>query len=282
MAPEPLIRATRVLTESVYPWAGVVTSRITQHHYAGDKSRSETLDPKTTGFQIERRDLRKRLRVLPAWKKYQVIPLFDLATEKEKADFLCSGRHWRNRTKQSLREAGDPRRELKITFTYQPTTEDKLMFGCVARRWIVRRRDDRDQKFGEKSTEAITDAWYIDNCELSTRFAGFSGELIHQGFCYATCSGERAVVHHTGERPSGLCVSSQTKSLLHSELPSGDVQESTEMSSVRVLSIAEVSVPSSVFEPPKGFREMPVYPSRFAMTRLNLARGVKHLFRVSA
>jgi hypothetical protein len=282
LAPELLIRATRILTESVYPWAGVVTSTITQYLYAGDKSRSERLDPRTTGFQIERRDLRKRLRVLAARKKYQVIPLFDLATEQEKADFLCSGKHWRNWTKQSLREAGDPRRELKITVTYQPSTEEQLMFGCVARRWIVRRRDEHDQKFGENWTEAITDAWYMDSRELSSRFAGFSGELIHQAFCYGICSDECAVVHHSGERPSGLCASSQTKSLRHIQLPSGDVQEHTDMSSVRVLSIAEVSVPSSVFEPPKGFRPMPVYPSRFTMMRLNLDRGLKHLFRVSA
>lgn len=60
------------------------------------------------------------------------------------------------------------------------------------------------------------------------------------------------------------------------------MQEHTEISSVRVISIREVSVPLSVFEPPVGFREIPVYPSRLTMTRLNLNGRLKHLFRVSA
>src|ERR1700674_769217 len=46
--------------------------------------------------------------------------------------------------------------------------------------------------------------------------------------------------------------------------------------------VREVNVPLSVFEPPKGFRKIPVYPSRFALTGMNLSRRLKHFFRVSA
>jgi hypothetical protein len=211
-----------------------------------------------------------------------MIPLFDLATEQEKSNFQYSGRHWRDWRKQAIGETGHASRELTIVVTYQPTSQEQLMFGFVARHWIVRRRDEHDRKFRENWTEAVTDAWYIDTRELSARFAGFSGDLIHHAFCYLIGGDERAVIHHSGERPSGLCASSETKSLLHVELPSGEVQEHTETSSVRVISIGEVSVPLSVFELPKGFREIPVYPSRFTITRLNLSQGLKHFFRVSA
>lgn len=279
MSPEPSTRATRILTESVYPWAGATTSTITQQLFAGDRSRGESLDLLATGFEIERRDLRQRFRIFPAWKQYQVLPLFDLATAQEKADFQYSGRHWR---KPVIRETGNATRELKITFIYQSTGEERPMFGCVARHWIVRRRDERDRKFGENWTEAITDAWYFDSQQLTARFAGFSGDLVHHAFCTLTLGDERAVINHSSERPSGLCAWSETKSVRHIELPSGEVQEHRETSSVRVISIREVSVPLSVFEPPKGFRKIPVYPSRFTMTRLNLSRRLKHLLRVSA
>jgi hypothetical protein len=278
LSPEPSTRATRILTESVYPWAGAETSTITQQLFAGDRSRGECLDPLATAFEIERRDLRQKFRVFTSQKKYQVLPLFDLATAQEKVDFQYSGRHWR---KQVIRQTGDASRELKITVTYQPTGEERPLFGCGARHWIVRRRDEHDRNFGENWTEAITDAWYLDTPQLSARFASFSGNLVHHAFCIAKVGDEREVINHSGERPSGVCAWSETKSLRHIELPGGEVQEHTETSSVRVISISEVSVPLSVFEPPKGFYKIPVYPSRLTMTRLNLNRRLKHFFRVS-
>ena len=156
------------------------------------------------------------------------------------------------------------------------------MFGCVARHWIIRRRDERDRKFGENWTEAVTDAWYFDSSQLAARFAGFSGDLVHHAFSYATAGNENAIINHSGERPTGLCTLSETNSLHHIELPSGEVQEHTDTSSMRVISIREVSVPFSVFERPKGFREIPVYPSRLTLTGMNLSRRLKHFFRVSA
>jgi len=159
--------------------------------------------------------------------------------------------------------------------------QEQLMFGSLARHWVIRRRDEHDQKFGENWTEAITDAWYFDTGQLCERFAGFSGDLVHHGFCYATSGDERAVINHSGERPLGLCAASETASVRHIELPNGEVREQTETSSVRVISIAVVSVPSSIFEPPRGFREIPVYPSRFTVTRLNLSRMLMHPFRFS-
>jgi hypothetical protein len=232
-----------------------------------------------TAFEIERRDLRQKFRVFASQKQYQVLPLFDLATTQQKADFQYSGRHW---GKQVLRKTEGASRELNITFVYEPTGEEQAMFGCVARRWIVRRRDKHDRKLGENWTEAITDAWYLDVREMSARFAGFSGDLVHHAFCTAKSGDEREVINHSGERPVGVCALSETKSLRQIEFPDGEVREQRDTSSVRVISIREVNVPLSVFEPPEGFREIPVYPTRLTMTRLNLNRRLKHLFRVSA
>jgi hypothetical protein len=269
-------RGTRIEIESVYSRSGGVTTTIVHSLYAGDGSRTERLDPPATVFEIERRDLRQRFRVFVSQREYQVAPLFDLATEQEMADFRHSGRYWHSRFSYPTRHAS---RALKIVFTYQPTDEQRSMFGCIARQWIVRRRDEPDRRFGENWTEAITDAWYLDTRDVSARFSGFSGGLVHHAFCYATVGDERPVISHSGRRPSGLCVSSQTKHLRHIEFPSGEMRDDTENSSVHVMSIAEGSFPLSVFEPPKGFRKIPVYPTRFTMARLDLSRRLKRYFR---
>ena len=167
------------MTGSGYPWAGAETSAVAQQLFAADRSREECLNPLATTFEIERRDLRQRFRVLASEKAYYVLPLFDLATAQEKVDFQCSGRHWR---KAVIREIGNAGRELKITFTYQSTGGERPMFDCVARHRSVRRRDERDRKFGGNWTEAVTDAWYFDSQQLAARFAGFSGHLVHHAF----------------------------------------------------------------------------------------------------
>jgi hypothetical protein len=82
----------------------------------------------------------------------QVLPLLDLATAQEKADFRHSERHWRERF---FRETGDSTPKLKITFIYEPTEEEQPMFGCVARHWIVRRRDEHDQKFARTGRKRL-------------------------------------------------------------------------------------------------------------------------------
>src|ERR1700741_1307646 len=101
MSSEPATRATRIVTESVYPWGGAETSSIAQQLFARDRSRRECLGLLATAFEIERRDLRQKFRVFVSQKKYQVLPLFDLVTAQEKADFQYSGRHWR---KQVIRK----------------------------------------------------------------------------------------------------------------------------------------------------------------------------------
>ncbi len=281
MDPEPSIRATRILRESIHPWAGEQVSRVVQYLFASDRSRTECFDFSPRTIEIERRDLRRRFRVFPSNKNYNVMPIVALATEQEMADLRHAGRHWRGQRKHVVGEVQVKNLELKINISYQATGEEQEMFGCVARRWIVRRRDERDQRFGENWSEEVTDAWFFDSAELEARFAGFSGDLLHHGLSCFT-SAERPVINYSGERPSGLCAASETKSLAHAKLSDGEIRERSPISSARVISISEVSVPSSVFEPPRGFREIPLYPTPFSIVRSNVSRAVKTFLRISA
>ena len=280
MTPEPQFAATRMLTESVYPWAGRVNTHISQYLFATDRSRTECLDPLATGFQIERRDLRQTFRIFAVQKNYQVIPLFDLATDQEKADFQDLGKYWRN-WRRSTRRLTDATRELKITVGYELTGEEKEMFGCLARHWIIRRRDEHDKNFGENWTEATTDAWYLDDEQMSTRFAGFSCDLVHHGLCYLTAGDERAIINHLGKRPTGVCAASDTRSLHHTTLPNDEIREHMDHTSTRAISISDVNVPAQLFEPPLGFRKISAFPGRLALTKLHVTRDIRHLLRTS-
>lgn len=81
------------------------------------------------------------------------MPLFDLATEQEKSDM-------------DKRLATEDRSQLS-------SDAGSKMFDCIARHWVVRRRDEHDGKFGESWAETVTHAWYFDSQQLAARFAGF-------------------------------------------------------------------------------------------------------------
>jgi hypothetical protein len=268
-ATEILLRGTRVITESVHYCLGDKIATVVLDLYAGDRKRSECIQAPAAAIEIERRDLRQRIRIFAAEHKFQRIPLFDVATDKEKAKFLRSGRHWRKRY-QSAEESAS--RTVNISFDYAQTGDEQLLFGCTARHWIIRRRDEHAVDPGQNQTETITKAWYLDSAEAAARYTGFSAELVHPAFCYAKAGNERVVISHTGQRPSGLCVYSETKSVMRVSFPDGETQERTDTASVRVVDIAQEDFASSSFELPKGFREMSVYPRRLTMARLKLHR----------
>lgn len=269
MVPSEPLLGTRVVSESIHAPVRGETATIAHHLYASDRSRTELVHPVATGFEIERRDLRQKIQVFVDKREYRTIPLFDLATEEEKARFRHSGRRWRKRY-ANLR--GSAHREFKINFSYEATGKEQLMFGCVAHHWIMRRRDEHDRKYGENWTEAITEAWYLDSRAVAARYSGFSVDLVHHAFCYATSGDERAVIEHSGQRPSGLCAWSETKSLAHLVLPNGEVREQAENSSARIVSMTEESFPAGLFEPPKGYYKIPVYPNWLSMARLDFTR----------
>ncbi len=104
-------------------------------------------------------------------------------------------------------------------------------------------------------------------------YPGFSPRLIRQGLCYFTVNGELPVIEKRGEPPQGLCVQSMAKTTSRQELPSGEIREQLHVQSFNTLSLIEERFSESIFEPPSGFREMPVYPSRFTMARLDTLRN---------
>jgi hypothetical protein len=269
---DTFVRGTRVITESLHFSLGGKVTMVAHDLYAGDRRRSERIQPPATAFEIERRDLGQRIRIFAAEHKFQRIPLFDVANEEQKEKFLRSGRHWRRLFQSSEENAS---RTLTIRFDYNQTGDEQSMFGCTARRWIIRRRDEPDAGAGKNHAEAITESWYLDLAETTARYTGFSPELVHPAFCYAKSGNERVVIKHSGQRPSGLCAYSETKSVLSGSFKDGERQERTDSATFRVLDIAQEDFSPSLFEVPKGFRDIPVYPNRLTMARWNW----HHLFR---
>lgn len=241
--------------------------------YAGDRSRIGTAG-QLASYQIERRDLAQRFRIDPQRRQYRVLPILDLLPEKEKERFLRSGRAWQ---KRFAPEPGPDAREIRVQYRYEQTKDQKSIFGCKARRWITTCRSERRVAHGNIWDESIVDAWYVDSEQLEERYPGYSRRLVHRTHVTVKSSNERVVFDHLGESPQGLCVSSHTVQRHHAELPDGTVRERSSTYLTQVVSITKELLSESEFELPAGFRKMPLYPSRFAIMRVDLVRSVKRL-----
>ena len=57
----------------------------------------------------------------------------------------------------------------------------------------------------------------------------------------------------------------------------GDVRETEEIHRYEISSLTEELFDESLFEAPKGFRKMPVFPSRLTMARSDLWRWFQRL-----
>jgi hypothetical protein len=263
------IQGIRLVTETVQnnP-AHPRLSRVTL--FAGDRSRLGINDSTTTAYDIQRLDLRKTFRVFVKQRRYQEIPIFDLLSAEERAAFARSGRHWNARRAVRERPASG---NFRILIHYEKTPNDEEMFGCRAYKWLITSREERTQANTTNITERITEAWYLDVNQTIKRYPGFSPRLIRQGLCYLTVNGELPIIEKRGKPPHGLCVQSTTKTTSRLELPSGEIREQLHVQSFNTLSLIEEKFSESIFEPPPGFRKMPVYPSRFTMARLNAMRN---------
>jgi hypothetical protein len=250
---------------------GEKTKSVLISKYAGDRSRTG-LAALAAGYQIERRDLAKRFRIDPQRCQYRVVPILELLSDEEKERFQRSGRAWQERFAP---QPGPDARELHIQYQYEQTGEEKSIFGCTARRWITTRRSVRDLIHGNTRDESVFDEWYIASDELEDRYAGYSRRLVHRGFVIAKSSNEQVVFDHAGERPRGLCVNSHAIQKHHAEFHDGTVREQSSTYITRVVNITKELFSESEFEPPAGFRQMPLYPSRFAIMRGDLVRSLK-------
>ena len=270
---ERSIQGVRMVTESVEGGANAPARQSTVL-FAGDRSRPGVEDPARSAYSIQRLDLRKTFRVFVQQRRYQEIPLFDLLTEEEKNAFVKSGRHW---TARHAARQGPASGEVRIVVEYEKTPQMETMFGCEAYKWLIVQRQERRQGETVSSAESRCEAWYLDVDESMKRYPGFSPRLIRNGFCFVTVNGEVPVLEKRGEVPRGLCVQSSTTSTNRTEMPTGEVWEQVHVRSLKTLLLSEERFSESIFEPPAGFRKMPVYPSRLSMARLDAARNLKML-----
>lgn len=239
-----------------------------------DRSRVEFVEPKASGYQIERRDLKKTITVHTQLRRYQERPIFGLISEAEKERFIRSGRHWNKRRVPPTQPPGG---KFQIRTAYAMTQEEGMFFGCLARRWKITTRNEREHTSGFDSTEIVTDAWYFDSEQLAQRYRGFSEKLVQQGTCYITVNNEQPMIEQVGQRPTGLCVRSESKIVRRYSIEDADVRETEEIHRYEISDVTEELFDESLFEVPKGFRQMPVFPSRFTMARSDLWKWLHRL-----
>jgi hypothetical protein len=270
---ERSIQGVRMVTESV---EGGTQGPLRQSVFlfAGDRSRPGIETPAKSAYDIQRLDLRKTVRVFVKQRRYQEIPVFDLLTEEERNAFVKSGRHWTARYAARQRPASG---EIRMVVEYEKTAQRETMFGCDAYKWLIVQRQERRQGEAVSSTESRSEAWYLDVEESTRKYPGFSPRLIRHGFCFMTVNGEVPVLERRGEVPRGLCVQSTTTTTNRMELATGEVREQVDIRGLKTLLLSEERFSESIFEPPRGFRKMPVYPSRLSMARLDAARNLKLL-----
>lgn len=237
---------------------------------AQDRSRVEFVEPKAPGYRIERRDLKKTIAVDTERRKYQERPIFGLMSEAEWERFIQSGRHWNKR--HVLPAAQPPSGKFRIRTAYEMTQEEAMFFGCLARRWKITSRDEREHTNGFDSTETVTDAWYFDSEQLAQRYCGFSEKLVQQGMCYLTVNNEHPMIEQVGQRPTGLCVRSESKIVRRYSIGDSDARETEEIHRYEISGLTEELFDDVLFEVPKGFRQIPVFPSRLTMARSDLWR----------
>lgn len=241
--------------------------------FAGDRSRPGIETVSQAAYDIQRRDLKITFRIFPKQCRYQQIPIVELLTPEELANFQKAGQHWNSRYGAS--KASPPSQNFRITIEHLKTSERADMFDCIARRWRVINREERIQGDTKSSTETITDAWYLDPVITANRYAGFSPATIQSGFCYAMVNGERPVIDFCGDAPpEGLCAQSESITTSSFQLPNGERREERNVRSFRILSLSEERFDPRLFEPPAGYKQMLVYPSRFTMGLADLRRNV--------
>jgi hypothetical protein len=271
------VRGIRVVAESRGP--GPAGSSMVSL-FAGDRSRLEAASTNAAAYTIERRDLKKRITVYPQKREYRELPLFNLISEEEKAQFLKSGEHWRRRHAPADQPSSGG---FRIKTVYEKTPDESLMFGCTAHRWRTVRREEREHAYGSDWSETTTDAWYLDSEELTARYSGFSPKLIHRAMVYVTVNHQRPVIDEEGLRPSGLCALSESRTVRRHAITNRETMETEETQIHRIVSLTEEFLAAELFEVPSGYGEMRVYPSRLSMARADFKTRLKRLrFAVAA
>jgi hypothetical protein len=238
--------------------------------YATDRSRSAALTAERHPYEIERRDLRLRYRVDPSRRTYQAIPMLQLLSPEENAKFLRYGEAW---GKRQLHLQQEPTREYKVATHFEKLSETREYFGCPAYRWKTTSRSVRKTPYGESSSESITEAWYLDSDQLQSLYPGFQPSRMTQGFVVLKSGDEKLVFEQTGEKPTGLCAESTMESTSHTPGPNDRNMDRRSVSFSRITSLTPEIFEEWLFQPPYGYRRIPVYPTRFQLAMQDVRRS---------
>ncbi|HEY0795979.1 MAG TPA: hypothetical protein VGD64_09385 [Acidisarcina sp.] len=239
-------------------------------YFAGDRCLVESAGAPVSGYSIQRYDLRQTIQVMSGPRQYRVMPMWDLATDKEREQFKRASRQSVKRRPVDKRSA----HELRIRFKYKKTGEQREIFGFPAHRWLTLRRDEHDDVPSEYADETSTEAWYLDADYLEERFPAFSRKLIKGGFLRATNRPTTTFIEHEGERPSGLCAWSRSSLRSCLRLADGQWQTHAIVCSERIVSLTEEDLPATKFEVPVGYRKLPSFPTRWSMLRTDLRNNL--------
>ena len=242
--------------------------------YATDRSRSGSLTAEPHSYEIERRDLRLRYRIDSVRRTWQSIPLLHLLSPDENASFARSGEAWRNHRPHLQQQLT---REYKVTTHSEKLPETREFFGCPAYRWKTTSRSIRATPYGQSWSESITDAWYLDSSRLQALYPGFHPSLVPSSFVIAISGDEKLVMEQTGDRPSGLCADSVAESVSHTPGPNDREMERRSSSFSRITSLTPELFEEWIFQPPYGYRRIPVYPSRLQLAMQDVRRSWNNL-----
>jgi hypothetical protein len=277
VAKEQSIKSTRVGLRVVTEFGNLHSDYLPASRvmlYATDRSRSGALTAEPHSYEIERRDLRLRYRVDPVKRTFQSIPMLQLLSPEESASFLRSGEAWRKRLPHLEKE---PTREYKVTTHFEKLPETRDFFGCPAFRWKTTTRSMRETPFGECWSESVTDAWYLDSAQLQALYPGFHSSLVPHAFALVKSGDEKLIMEHTGEKPTGLCAYSSADSVSHTPGPNGREMERRSTSFSRITSLTAERFEEWFFQPPYGYRKIPVYPGRLQLAMSDVRRSWNNL-----
>jgi hypothetical protein len=265
-----VIESVRVVSEFVE--GGANPTSVFQTSFIA-RSRCRTEFSSDSAYDIERRDLKKTIRVFRSERNYQELPIFELLSPAERVAFETSGRHW------AKFHVGQPTAhpvESHVHVEYFKTSELSMKFGCVARKWLIEHTEKRRGQFLETFLEKITEAWYLDVDQTSKLYPNLQRGT-RQSLVFATVGGEMPTIEQGGEVPEGFCALSISKISRRSEQATASVTKDEYEHRFRVVSMEETTVPQEVFEPPHGFRKVSVYPSRLTMAKQDALDVVKRL-----
>ncbi len=199
-------------------------------------------------------DLRREVWLDKSSLTFTVRPIVDLMTPEEQ-------QQW------SKRGAGSPSKHVfhdpeRITYDVfiqtEKLTETAQFFGFPARRYVTYSKDVYPEGM-HKERESISDGWYLDLCHPAMPKPSrlYRTAVVSMG-------NERPVIHRSGEPNFPGLPAKVVTTGRQTYFTSDGKREHSLKHTVEIVSLNECLLDSYLFEVPEGFRERPVFPSRWS------------------